>query len=218
MIKILVVEDDFNLSNGIEIVLKNENNFIYKAHTLNIARKNLEKESFDLIILDINLPDGNGLDFLKETKAKISIPIILLTAKNSEADVVVGLESGADDYITKPFSLSILKARVNTQLRKQVNNNIFIQKNFIFNFTKMEFWVGANQIELSKTEQKLLKLLIDNKGTTLKRSFILDRIWTDGSLFVDENALSVAVKRLRSKLLDDNCIKTVYGIGYTWEM
>ena len=173
-----------------------------------------------LILLDINLPDGNGLDLLKEIKEKTpDIPVILLTANDTDMDVVDGLERGADDYITKPFSLSVLRARVNTQLRKHTsihkNTPIHID-HFCFDFGAMTFCVGDAKVELSKTEQKLLHLLVENCGRTITRGDLVDRIWTDGAEYVDENALSVTIKRLRDKLGAQEYIKTVYGIGYSW--
>ncbi|KNE20834.1 OmpR family two-component response regulator [Virgibacillus pantothenticus] len=222
IIKILIIEDDLSLSNGVAIALKNSEFTIIQARDLNSARMEIQKTTFDLIILDINLPDGSGLDFLKELRKFSAIPVIMLTAKDMETDVVTGFEFGADDYITKPFSLMILRARVRAQLRKVSAISIEpIQiDGFSFSFTKMEFSKYGVPIELSKTEQKLLRCLLENKGHTMERSQLLDIIWTDGADYVDENALSVTVKRLRDKLEDvpssPKYIKTVYGIGYTW--
>ena len=141
-----------------------------------------------------------------------------------ETDIVAGLESGADDYITKPFSLAVLRARVNTQLRRSETVSPPAEHlelgPFLFDFGRMDFRKNGAPIELSKTEQKLLRLLVENRGRTLTRSVLVDRIWTDGAEYVDENALSVTVKRLRGKLEDSpskpQYLKTVYGLGYTW--
>lgn len=222
---ILLIEDDSALSNGIVMVLQGEQILITQCFNLKTAREALQKEAYDLVILDINLPDGNGLELLKEIKKKYVVPVILLTANDMEMDVVTGLEMGADDYITKPFSLAIFRARVNTQLRKGQEDvrekECFRQDGFMFDFQRMEFQKNGTSIELSKTEQKLLRILVQNKGITLERGRLIDCIWTDGAEYVDENALSVAIKRLRDKLEDDpkkpEFIKTVYGIGYTWE-
>lgn len=220
--KIMIVEDDKALLNGIALALKCVDMEVVPCHNIKSAQTRLAGVNFDLVILDVNLPDGNGLDLLCEVKRTNTTPVIMLTANDMETDIVAGLEMGADDYITKPFSLAVLRARVNTQLRKQAtrNANRFEQDNFIFDFDLMEYFKNGKAIELSKTEQKLLKLLTDNKGITLKRSVLVDRIWTDGAEYVDENALSVTLKRLRDKLEDDltkpKYIKTVYGIGYTW--
>lgn len=222
MNKIMIVEDDKALLNGITLALKCADMEVVPCHNIKSAQTRLAGVNFDLVILDINLPDGNGLDLLRELKKTSAMPVIMLTANDMETDIVAGLEMGADDYITKPFSLAVLRARVNTQLRKQTakNANRFEQNNFVFDFDLMEYFKNGTSVELSKTEQKLLRLLTDNKGITLKRSVLVDRIWTDSADYVDENALSVTLKRLRDKLEDNPAkpqyIKTVYGIGYTW--
>ena len=222
MFNILIIEDDRALSDGIVLSLKDDKYLLLQAHNIAAARELLKNNSISLIILDINLPDGNGLDFLREIREKYMVSIIILTANDLETDIVTGLELGADDYITKPFSLMVLRARVKLQLRKletAVSSVIQID-DYNFNFNAMEFSKNGNIIELSKTEQKLLKILIENKGHTLSRSALVDWIWTDGAAYVDENALSVTIKRLRDKLEEDpsssQYIKTVYGVGYTW--
>nr|WP_308742426.1 response regulator transcription factor [uncultured Anaerocolumna sp.] len=222
MFNILIIEDDKALSDGIVLSLKDDKYLLLQAHNIAAARELLNNNSISLIILDINLPDGNGLDFLREIREKYMVSIIILTANDLETDIVTGLELGADDYITKPFSLMVLRARVKLQLRKletAVSSVIQID-DYNFNFNAMEFSKNGNIIELSKTEQKLLKILIENKGHTLSRSALVDWIWTDGAEYVDENALSVTIKRLRDKLEENSSssqyIKTVYGVGYTW--
>lgn len=221
MINILIIEDDFTLSNGIRLALKSDDYSIEQAYDIKTAYEKINCNPFDLIILDINLPDGNGLELLAKIKKYFQVSVIILTANNLEIDIVTGLEMGADDYITKPFSLMVLRARVNTQLRKTVSKTFCVQiESYLFNFDAMEFKKNNSIIELSKTEQKLLRLLVENRGNTLTRDYLVDRIWTDGAEYVDENALSVTVKRLRDKLEDTpskpTYIKTVYGIGYTW--
>lgn len=222
MHKIMIVEDDKALSSGIALALRSPVIEILQCHDLKSAKSKLSAEHFDLFIFDINLPDGSGLDLLCDIKKSTDVPVIMLTANDMETDIVTGLELGADDYIIKPFSLAILRARVNTQLRKSraAKENIFSQGALCFDFDKMEFHKSGVAVELSKTEQKLLRILIDNRGITLDRSALVDRIWTDGAEYVDENALSVTIKRLRDKLEDipakPQYIKTAYGIGYTW--
>lgn len=218
----MIIEDDKALSNGIVLALQNEEIVIAQCFDFATANIQTVTKSFDLLILDINLPDGNGLDFLQTLRQTQNVPVILLTANDMESDIVKGLELGADDYITKPFSLAVLRARVNTQLRKQTIAPVeqYVQDAFVFHFDRMEFWKNGIAIELSKTEQKLLRILVENKGVTLRRATLVDRIWTDGAEYVDENALSVTIKRLRDKLEDNptkpEYIKTAYGLGYTW--
>lgn len=244
---ILILEDDLALCQGITLALQNENINFIQCHTLAQARKELLANAISIAILDVNLPDGNGLDLLREIRQSSTLPVILLTANDMEMDVVVGLELGADDYITKPFSLAILRARVHTQLRKQqileknreaetgktgvsgqtdfqnkttISESVMKIGEFLFDFDHMEFMRSGEKIELSKTEQKLLRILVQNRGQILTREILVDRIWTDGAEFVEENALSVAIKRLRDKLEESpskpQYIKTVYGVGYTW--
>ena len=217
---ILIVEDDRALANGVCLALKSGDVSPLACHSISAAKDEILSKHFDLFILDINLPDGNGLDLLPLVRG--SAPVILLTANDLETDIVTGLESGADDYITKPFSLAVLRARVNTQLRKSSEQRIglFELDGFSFDFDRLEHYKNGRPIELSKTEQKLLKMLVENRGRTLERALLVDRIWTDGADYVDENALSVTVKRLRDKLEDNPSkpvyIMTVYGVGYTW--
>ncbi len=212
--KILIIEDDKALKTGIALSLGND--VILQAFCLAEAR-NLSDSSVDLIILDINLPDGSGLDFCRELRQTSSLPIIFLTANDMEIDIVTGLETGADDYITKPFSLAVLRARVNAVLRRrQTDNAVFRTDRYEFDFDNMKFLVDSTPVELSKTEQRLLKIFVQNPGRTLPREMLLDRVWTDNAEFVEENALSVAVKRLRQKITSVP-IRSVYGIGYVWE-
>lgn len=220
MNQVLIVEDDRNLNNGIKLALRSEYACV-QAFTLQEAAQVLEQRQPDLILLDINLPDGSGMDFLAELRKTNSVPVIMLTANKMEMDIVAGLESGADDYITKPFSLMVLCARVGVQMRSgKYTGGVFRSGDFRFDFDRMEFSNGADAIDLSKTEQKLLRCLIENKGKNLSRSRLIDEVWQGDTEYVDEHALTVAVNRLRSKLGDnpDNpeCIKTVYGIGYIW--
>ena len=221
MEQILIIEDDIALNKGLCKALTTDSRQLISCTDIRSAREQILCSLPSLILLDINLPDGSGLDFLKELKkGSDSIPVILLTANDTDLDIVNGLELGADDYITKPFSLAVLRARVNTQLRKipsaTVPNSVIIIDDYSFDFSTMEFSVRDNKVELSKTEQKLLRLLIENRGTVMSRSALVDRIWTDGAEYVEENALSVTVKRLRDKLEAHQYIKTIYGIGYNW--
>lgn len=221
MKRILIIEDDRDLNQGLCLALQNSTHQIVSCFDLQSGRRALAEQTVDLILLDINLPDGNGLTFLQELRKGSAVPVILLTANDTEMDVVIGLEHGADDYITKPFSLAILRARVSAQLRRaeqtDTAHNRIVLDRFVFDFDRMEFQKEGQLIELSKIEQKLLRLLVENKGVTLSRAMLVDRIWTDGAEYVDENALSVTIKRLRDKLDAASYIKTVYGVGYVWK-
>ena len=212
--RILIVEDDIALNNAIALSLNTET--VLQTFCIKEARNKFDK-NIDLIILDINLPDENGIDFCREIRKTSIVPIIFLTANDMETDIVTGLESGADDYITKPFSLAVLRARVNAAARRtKTNNNLFKIGSFSFDFENMLFFNNGEAVELSKTEQRLLKILVANRGITLSRDILIDKVWGNGAEFVEENALSVTIKRLRQKL-PSIPVKTVYGIGYIWE-
>lgn len=212
--KILIVEDDKTLNNGIALSLSGEDTL--QAFSIEEAGRLLDN-STDLIILDINLPDGSGLDFCRKIRETSKVPVIFLTANDMEIDIVTGLETGADDYITKPFSLAVLRARVNAVSRRRHNEDtVFRLGRYEFDFDNMKFLDNNVPVELSKTEQRLLKIFVQNQGRTLSREMLIDRVWSDGAEFVEENALSVTVKRLRQKLAGVP-VKSVYGIGYVWE-
>lgn len=222
MVNLLIIEDDKKLNDGIRLALRNDEYEIVQSRSLAQAREELKKVCFDILILDLNLPDGDGIDFLTEFRSYSKIPVIILTANNMETDIVTGLELGADDYITKPFSLIVLRARINVQLRKAgiVIGERFIIDEFDFDFKKMLYYVKGEVIELSKTEQRLLRILLDNKGITVSRANLIDTVWSGDTEYVDEHALTVSIKRLRDKLGENpsepKYIKTVYGIGYFW--
>lgn len=220
MEQILIVEDDVRLNQGLCRALKSEGRRVVSCMNLRAAREQIDCGGAALVLLDVNLPDGSGLDFLRELKSDDPArPVILLTANDTDMDVVAGLEQGADDYVTKPFSLSVLRARVNTQLRRAAadpGGRPLQLGRFRFDFDRMRFWADGAPVELSRTEQKLLRLLVENRGNTVGRGTLIDRIWTDGAEYVDENALSVAVKRLRDKLGAQDVLQTAYGIGYVW--
>lgn len=212
---ILIVEDDTALGQGLCLTL--EQYACTLAPTLAEGRPLLQRGGWDLLILDINLPDGSGLDLLAQVRHTSRLPVLILTANDMELDEVRGLELGADDYVTKPFSLAVLRVRVKNLLRNRRAGaeSLYRQGAFVFDFARLEFCRDGQGIELSRTEQRLLRLLVENRGRVLTRAQLLDAVW-DGGEFVDENALSVAMRRLRAKLIDPP-IRTVYGVGYQWE-
>lgn len=222
MKKILVLEDDTALCAGVCLALQSDDTATTPCHSIAEGAAALQRQRFDLLVLDINLPDGNGLDFLRSLRQTDTTPALMLTANDLELDIVTGLESGADDYITKPFSLAVLRARVAALLRRGEirTGSIYRHGAFCFDFDRMVFHKNDTLLELSRTEQKLLRLLVANCGQTLPRALLLERIWGD-ECYVDENALSVTVKRLRDKLEDTSAkaqyLRTVYGIGYVWK-
>lgn len=213
MYEITIIEDNYALNNGIALALKNYDYNITQIYKLKEFDKNRKT---DLIILDINLPDGNGFDFLKQLRTYSDVSVIILTANDLETDEVMGLELGADDYITKPFSLMVLRLRIEKVLKRKIDYRNYRDNKYDFDFEKMKYYSNDSLIELSKTEQKLLKILIANANRVVTRDILIDKIWSDASEYVDENALSVTVNRLRKKLNAEKIIQTVYGIGYKW--
>lgn len=227
MKNILVVEDDRGLREGIELALRREEfDFILCENLMQARRALSERQDIDLILLDINLPDGSGYDLLKEVKRKVNvqaggIPVMILTANDFELDEVKGLELGAEDYITKPFSLMVLRARIDKVLKNAgwEQKKVYRFGDLYFCFEEMQIRRGEEEILLSRTELKLLQILVENRNRVLSRVQLTERIWADGAEYVDENALSVAVNRLRSKLGEggERYLQTVYGVGYVWK-
>ena len=225
MQKILVCDDDKQIVEAIDIYLTGEGFQVIKAYDGLEALELLKTNEVNLMIVDVMMPGLDGIRTTLKVRETSSIPIIILSAKSEDSDKILGLNIGADDYITKPFSLSVLRARVNTQLRKAAamsekekdNEHVYRKEPYVFDFDRMKFMVDGKETELSKTEQKLLRILVENAGMNMRRELLLDRVWSDGAEYVDENALSVSVKRLRDKLGAEHAIRTVYGIGYRWE-
>ena len=225
---IQIVEDDRALSDGIEITLADDKITFKKEYLIKDAIEGFNKYGNDLslIILDINLPDGIGYDYLKTVRETSNVPVLILTANDMEMDEVKGLTMGADDFLTKPFSLAVLRARVNALIRRsrisQGNNEnlVYTLDDMTFDFEKLIFKKGEEELFLSVNEQRLLKFFLDNKSRVLTRDVLMDRLWGDDGDYVDENALSVTINRLRSKIDTDKKskhINTVYGQGYRFE-
>lgn len=217
---IYIIEDDISINHGIELTLGSE--FEYRHF---YALKEIEKiEQADLIILDVNLPDGSGFEYLKKLREKYETPVLILTANDTEVDEVTGLSLGANDYVTKPFSLMVLRLRVKNLLSISyaVSNEkasaVYQRKDLFFDFDNLIFKKQNMEVELSKTEIRLLRIFTENEGITLSRDRLIEYVWQNQQ-FVDENALTVSVKRLRDKVENNNekVIHTVYGIGYKWE-
>lgn len=188
-----------------------------------MAKEDFEELFPQLIILDINLPDGSGYEYLKWVRERAQTPVLILTANDMEMDEVMGLTLGADDYMTKPFSLAVLRARIKALIRRDRNQkmDIYVEDGFCFDFGKFIFIRDGYELSLSVNEQKLLRILTENRGRVLTRTILVDRLWSNSGEYVDENALSVTVNRLRSKLEDKKSqvsyIQTIYRQGYMWK-
>ena len=219
-----MVEDDVLLSNGVKLALQSTDDTIIQCFSIKEARQ-VDTASVSLIVLDINLPDGNGLDYLQELKIRYNVPIILLTANDMETDIVTGIELGADDYIAKPFRIRELLARMKAILRRsgnyaeqqQTDKSIVNVGDAKVNISTAKVYRGNEEIILTAMEYKLLLIFIQHRGENISRHQILSQIWDDAGDFVNDNTLSVYIKRLRKKLgdsEDSQLIQTVRGIGY----
>lgn len=221
---ILILEDDIDLAEGIKISLNEQEVRFIICQTIGEARETLKNQIFDLLIFDVNLPDGSGFELCQEIRGRSKVPILLLTARDMEIDIVRGLECGADDYITKPFSTMVLRARIRALLRrtgKEQTRSEYCKGSFRFEFSIMEFSKDNQLVSLSRTEQRILNILVFNEGRIITRERLLEWVWPEGTEYVEDNALSVGIKRLRDKLEDipskPRYIKTIYGKGYMWE-
>lgn len=214
MQKILVIEDDNILAEGVKMALEKEGYTVDIANLLKDGEEMLFIKQYHLLILDITLPDGNGLVFLRKKSKEIDIPILVLTAKDTENDEIAGLEAGADDYITKPFGIGILRARIKTLLKRKQIKDVYQFGELVLDFHKKQYTNKGCEIRLSKAEQELLFVLASHPGQTFTRDFLINNTW-DNEDSVDENTLTVAIGRLRGKL-GGGLIETIYGIGYKW--
>ena len=210
---LLLIEDNENIATGLIYAFKKNNHQLMFLTNVEDAKKYLQKNTPTLIILDVSLPDGNGFDFYENVIKEKKIPVVFLTAKDDENDIVKGLNLGAEDYMTKPFSTKELLARVDKIiLRNKLTKNIKV-KNITFDFDKMICFRDNEVIELSSLELRIIHLLFNHVGKVVKRATILDKIWDWTGNDVDDHTVTVYLKRIREKLGTD-IITTVKGIGY----
>jgi len=218
---ILVVEDDVILNSGLCYNLELDHYNAVPAHNVAEALKKLKTEPFNLIILDVNLPDGDGFELCKKIKSIQDTPVIFLTARDLEADVMAGFDLGADDYITKPFNINIFRRKVTAVLKrsgKPTDKNTYICDDLVIDFNKLATTIGDEPVLLTPIEYKILKIFTSNSNILLTRKVLLEKLYDVDSNFVDEHALTVNINRLRNKIETENkkFIKTVYGMGYVW--
>lgn len=216
--KIAMIEDDSTISFAVSTFMKRYNVEVVVFDSLE-ATKQIDLKDYNLIILDANLPDGSGFDYLKWLREFSGIPVIMLTVKNEDEYILKGFENGADEYITKPFSLPVLKARIdNLFRRKGMSNNEIVFNELNLNLSSMTAKLNNDNLELNRQEFAVLELFLENKNVNLIRERIIDTVWEYDLYEVNDNTLTVTVKRLRNKLKDyGKYIKTVRGIGYMWE-
>ncbi len=222
--KLLIIEDDTGLNRGISFAMEQEGYEVVSARTLREGETLFGKEKPDAIILDLNLPDGDGLDFCKKVRQRSGAAgetaILMLTARDLETDEIMGLTNGADDYITKPFSVSVLKIRLQNILRRKADSPEEEYKitsgDVTLDLRTFRVFCQGEELDLSMTEFRLLQFFMENKNRALLKEQILQRVWDVDGNYVEENTLSVNISRLRRKLGSDH-IRTIQGIGYLWE-
>lgn len=225
MSRILFVEDDTDLGYALDFSLIDEGFEVVRVATIQEAKSKFNKGNFDLIILDVNLPDGSGYDFCKYVRKKSKIPIIFLTALDDEVNIVMGLQIGGNDYLTKPFGFRELMARIKVQLRsklEELKKEKVISGDITVNIVTTQAFKKDELLSLTALEYKLLMLFVHNPLKAMKRDEILISITKDEEVFFDDNTLSVYIKRLREKIEDDpknpKYIVTQRGIGYRWNV
>ena len=224
MTNILMVEDDSTIAFGVKYALEQEGFNVDICKDLESSRENIEKKEYDIILLDVMLPDGNGYDLCKEIRNIQDTPIIFLTACDEEVNIVMGLDIGGDDYMTKPFRVRELISRIKAVLRRRGKNNeskkVLKFGNLSIHTLEARVYKNGEEVLLTSVEYKLLLILIQNKNTVLSRSQILEKLWDVTYDFVNDNTLTVYIKRLREKVEDDSTdpqhIITVRGLGYKW--
>ena len=220
MSKILVVEDDLTLSAGLCFALDNSGLLTVPAYTCQKARQLLKINQFQLAILDVNLPDGSGFDLCREIKAAApELPVIFLTANDLEQDQLNGFDLGADDYITKPFSIQVLKRRVEAVLRRGTAGSDCFDDGFLrLDFQALTAARNGERLSITPNEYKLLRLMTANAGAVMTRRLLLEKLWDSGGNYIDDHTLTVTMNRLRAKIEDagHTYIQTVRGMGYVW--
>lgn len=219
--KLFILEDDAAIAMGLSYSLKNEGYDVTVAKSVKSAYEILNKEVFSLYILDLTLPDGSGYDVCREIKKRGDLPVIFLTAYDDEVNVVMGLDLGADDYISKPFRIKELLARIKSVLRrysKDSPDGIVSVGTIKVNTNEAKIYKNGTEVILTAMEYRLLLIFINNRGKVLSRQSLLEDIWDVGGDFVNDNTLTVYIKRLRDKIEEDpakpQIIKTVRGLGY----
>lgn len=219
--KLLIIEDDTDLREGLSFSFSGDGYDIKEVGSKREGLREIEKGLYDIVLLDCNLPDGTGFELCKEVRNYSNVPIIMLTARDTELDEIKALELGVNDYLSKPFSLGVLKARMKRILQEKVETAKIVTGSLSIDQSSCKVWKRGEEIPLSKLEYRLLLYLIENKNHILSKDQILEKIWDSNGKYVDNNTLSVNISRLRTKIEDDASnpehIKTVHGIGYIWK-
>lgn len=219
--KILIIEDDIDLREGLYFSFAGDGYEVSDVGTKRKGLQEIKKGDYDLILLDCNLPDGTGFELCQEVRKFNEIPIIMLTARDTEMDEIKALELGVNDYLSKPFSLGVLKARIKRILSSRTETEILRSGDISIDKNTCKVYKHGNEIILSRQEYRLLLYLVENKNHVLSKEQILSHIWDSGGKYVDNNTVSVNISRLRTKVEDDPSnsahIRTVHGVGYIWK-
>lgn len=218
MEKILIVEDDVELNQALTFLLENNQFEVVSAYSVMEARKRFDQK-IDLILLDVNLPDGDGFLFCKMIRQQSDVPIIFLTARDMEEDVLAGYDCGAEDYITKPFSMKILLKKIDVVMKRTVRESVVFDDGFLtMDFSKTKITVKGAECSITPTEFRILQELFLHKDQVLTYEILLEKSWEQGNQFVDKHALAVNINRLRKKIEDEEhrYITNIYGMGYQW--
>lgn len=188
---ILIIEDDRTLNRGVSLALKKEGYRVISNYNISEGRVSIMENDIDFLLLDINLPDGSGLDLCEQINDKINFPIVFFTANDTDEDMIKGFEKGCDDYIVKPFSMDVLKLKINAILKRsvEIEKDIFRYNNLKIDFESKKVFVKNEEVNLTFTEYKLLELLSKNKGRAVTKEIILEKIWDSNGNYVDENTI-----------------------------
>lgn len=219
MANIFLLEDDMILSKGISIALKKDEHTVTAVYGYLEALQKYQNQKYDLFLLDINLPDGNGLEFCRKIRETSEIPVLFLTANDTEEDMLDGFSAGCDDYISKPFPLEVLRKKVQAVLKRTITDGSRIKyRDLEIDKQKCLVLLKGQQIHLTATEYKLLLYLAENKGRIVTKTMLLEQLWDIDGNFIDDNTVRVNIKRLRQKLNDEKqeYIVTIFGMGYTF--
>lgn len=224
MKRLFLVEDDLSLINGLSFAVKKQGYEIEVVRTVLEADRLWTDGTYDLVILDVSLPDGSGFDFCRKIRQTSKVPIMFLTAADEETDIIMGLDIGGDDYITKPFKLAVFFSRINALLRRSENFNAAVTElnsnDINIRLLKGEVYKQGKLLDLTGSEYKLLCLFMENPDQILSPQQMLEKLWDCNDSYIDNNSLTVYIRRLRTKIEDNpgkpKRIVTVRGMGYKW--
>lgn len=220
MSTILIIEDDVDMNHALSMYFEKEEYKVYQAFNSAEAEQYIKKNAVDIIVADIALPGESGLEFVRRLSFTQKIPLVFLTAKDEEEDILKGYDAGCEEYITKPVSPKVLQKKLETILRRSREKNILSYKEMKIDYEKMRVWVSDKEVKLTAKEWKILEILTVNRGKIITKERLLEKIWDINEDFVDEHVIRVVINRLRKKIESDTSlpvyIKNIFGVGYTF--